>query len=245
MSLHLIESRKVVSRNSRKRDGMLVSVVAHAILIVSSFSLAAASPIADGVRKANKVIYVAPPKSPEAATPRQAARAEPSLAPSPPDVFIPTIVVPVVIPDVIPDINIMHTADLPVKIGTGSRRSISAPGDGSDNEHNIGVRGSSAAFNEAQVDKVVSILSGYRMPRYPEALRAAGVEQTLNTEFVVDTLGRIEPNTLTFGEGAHASFMNAVREALANARFRPAEAGGHRVRQRVTQAFVFSLSKED
>lgn len=244
MSLHLIESRKVVSKSSRKRDGIFVSVTVHALLIVSTFTLATAHPLEPEVRDVDVVIYTAPhkPATPLVPKQQQAASADAGRSVSPVDNFAPIIVPPVDIPVIIPDINVMHTADNPTALRVLGHRS-SPPGSGGEPGADGTGTGGTRILGEAQVDRPVSILSGYRTPRYPDAQRAAGVEQTLNVEFVVDTLGRIEDGSLAFRDTAHHSFMNAVREALANAKYRPAEVTGRRVRQRVTQAFVFSLSR--
>ncbi|MEP6765389.1 MAG: TonB family protein, partial [Gemmatimonadaceae bacterium] len=95
-----------------------------------------------------------------------------------------------------------------------------------------------------QVDKAVVALTGFRLPKYPEAMRMAGVQETVVATFVVDTLGRIEPGSISIPTDAHSAFANAVRDALAGAKFKPAESGGQLVRQRVSQPFVFSLDRE-
>jgi protein TonB len=46
-------------------------------------------------------------------------------------------------------------------------------------------------------------------------------------------------------EAAHDQFAAAVRTALTRARFKPAEAGGQKVRQLVEQTFTFRLSTKD
>lgn len=248
MSLHLIESRKLVTTTVRKRDGVFVSVVVHALLIVSTFTLASAKGIPVPKSDPDDIVYIAPP-------PEKVVSVEQMSAPRAPaprsDLVInllqPELRAPVVIPDVIPDIDLTHDAfnndiQLTRRPGSltsnGSGATSGGVGDGSG-----GI--SSSPYSEAQVDKVVSILSGYRTPRYPESMRAAGVQQTVNVEFVVDSAGFIEKSSLTFADGAHMSFQSAVREALANAKFLPAEVNGRRVRQRVSQAFVFSLGRDD
>jgi len=95
------------------------------------------------------------------------------------------------------------------------------------------------------VEKVVVALPG-TAPRYPDMLRQAGVEGDVRAQFVVDTLGRVEPGSLRLLEATHDQFAAAVRTALsARARFKPAEAGGHKVRQLVEQTFTFRLDGKD
>jgi TonB family protein len=244
MSLHLIESRKVAATSSRRRDGLAISVTVHALLIVSTFTVATASPLHQGPRERD-IIYNPPPPL---RTELKASSEPAGFVVKPPAAFQqvwPSIPIPPVdIPDLITDMDLNHELLLIEAMPRRSSRTTSAS-NGAGTEPGTGGTVGVVVHNESQVEKTVAIRSGYRTPRYPEALRAAGIEQTLNVEFVVDTLGRIESGSLTFRESPHPSFMNAVREALANARFEPAEAAGHRVRQRVMQAFVFSLSKNE
>lgn len=247
MSLHLIESRKLVTTTARKRDGVFVSVVVHVLLIASTFTLASAKGISVPKQDPDDILYVAPPDPKPVDKPQMSVSSDP--APSSDvisDVITPDFRMPVVIPDVIPDIDLMHDAfnnDLQLKRSPGT---LTSNGSGTA-VGGLGGGGTAApaVYAEAQVDKVVSIHSGYRTPRYPESMRAAGVQQTINVEFVVDSAGFIEKNSLTFADGAHMSFQSAVREALANAKFLPAEVNGRRVRQRVSQAFVFSLGRDE
>jgi protein TonB len=58
---------------------------------------------------------------------------------------------------------------------------------------------------------------------------------------VVDTLGRVEAQSIVIREAAHDLFATAVRAVLPALRFRPAEAGGHRVRMLVELPFEFRL----
>lgn len=245
MSLHLIESRKIAPASARNRDGMIVSVTVHALLILSTFALANASPVLNAVRESPDVIYVEPPR-PQVREPQVAhpsAPAAPSTPASPEHAYVPVLVAPIDIPTSIPNINVHVVIDEPTHFIARSTGATSASAGSGNAPNGTGGGGTFGILSDLQVDKPVAVLSGYRTPRYPEAARAAGIEHTVELEFVVDTLGRIESGSLLFRDSAPESFMNAVREALANARYRPAEVGGRRVRQRVAQAFVFSLGK--
>ena len=243
MSLHLIESTKLPPRSSRKRFGATASVVVHATLVAGAFTAASAAPVVKEPRVETEVLYVAP-KPPTPVVTASPSTAQPRNETESPLPLIPTIPVPIDIPTVIPPIN----PDLPMEFT--SARDFSRRPSGTSQGTGIGIEpGNSTVpggnvMSDLQVDRQVTILSGYRTPRYPETLRTAGIEETLNATFVVDTLGRVEAGSLEIPDAQHAPFVAAVREALANARFRPAEVRGRRVRQRVVQAFVFSLQRE-
>jgi protein TonB len=97
-----------------------------------------------------------------------------------------------------------------------------------------------APMDERFVDKVVVALPGTE-PRYPSMLQSAGVEGDVHAQFVVDTLGRVERGSVRILDASHDLFAAAVRDALGRARFKPAEAGGRKVRQLAEQTFTFRL----
>ncbi|MEP6833101.1 MAG: TonB family protein [Gemmatimonas sp.] len=246
MSLHLIESTKLPVRSSRKRFGATASVALHGVLVVGAFTVASAAPVVMKEDPTDKVVYVVPepPKAPPH-TAKHSANPSAHATTSAPQLSVPDmpdpITIPIQIPTILPEPNYM----IEVTSARDFSRRSAGGGNGTDigRESGDGLAPGTGVLSDRQVDRQVTILSGYRTPRYPEMLRAAGIEETLNATFVVDTTGRVEAGSLEIPTAQHAQFISAVREALANARFRPAEAQGRRVRQRVVQAFVFSLQR--
>src|SRR5690606_3836638 len=70
-------------------------------------------------------------------------------------------------------------------------------------------------------------------PVYPNALKEQGVRGSVLAEFVVDTLGRVEMETIGVVVPADQQFIDSVRAALGSARFPPAVREGQLVRQLV------------
>jgi len=91
------------------------------------------------------------------------------------------------------------------------------------------------------VDEQVAPRPGNPKPRYPESLRAAGVEGDVNVQFVVDTTGRVDEPSIKFSSHIHELFMDAIRVSLRKARFFPARLAGTVVPQLVQQEFRFEL----
>ncbi|HEV8448993.1 MAG TPA: energy transducer TonB [Gemmatimonadaceae bacterium] len=91
------------------------------------------------------------------------------------------------------------------------------------------------------VDEQVAPRPGNPKPRYPESLRAAGVEGDVNVQFVVDTTGRVDEPSIKFSSHIHELFMDAIRVSLRRARFFPARLAGTVVPQLVQQEFRFEL----
>ena len=98
-------------------------------------------------------------------------------------------------------------------------------------------------YYEFQVEKAVSPRSANPAPRYPDLLRAANVEGEVLAEFVLDTTGHPNMDTFKVLKSTHDEFTNAVRNALPNMIFDPAEVGGKKVKQLVQMPFQFSLTK--
>ena len=110
------------------------------------------------------------------------------------------------------------------------------PGSGGDGEPAAG-----AIFDSRTVDRDVRI-TRERAPRYPDALRAAGVSGVVTLRFVVDTAGRIEPGSLHVIESPNEQFTAAVFAALRDTRFSPGESHGRPVRVLVQRSFRFELA---
>jgi protein TonB len=97
------------------------------------------------------------------------------------------------------------------------------------------------ALTADEVEHQVSLRQGSPAPRYPAALRAAGIEGEVVAVFVVNERGRAELETLRFTRSDHSLFEAAVKDALSALRFVSAEVGGRKVRQLVQMPFVFRL----
>jgi TonB family protein len=91
------------------------------------------------------------------------------------------------------------------------------------------------------VDQPVTPRPGNPKPRYPESLRAAGVEAEVSVLFVVDTTGRVDEPSIKFATRVHELFMDAIRVSLTRSRFFPARLSGSVVPQLVQQSFRFEL----
>jgi protein TonB len=124
-----------------------------------------------------------------------------------------------------------------VKSSDGEVGSESSGGKGG-----LGSGSSGKAYDENQVDRAVEVTRP-AAPRYPDALKSVGVQGVVSMHFIVDADGRVEPGSIEVISTSHKLFADAVRAALLNTRYRPAEAGGHAVRQMVEQSFSFRLDK--
>lgn len=98
---------------------------------------------------------------------------------------------------------------------------------------------SNQAYTADKVDIVAAFRDGTPPVIYPDSLWGTGVSGRVLAEFVVDTLGGLENETLSIVSSSHPSFSRAVLDALSVASFKPAIRNGRPVRQVVQLPFVF------
>lgn len=77
------------------------------------------------------------------------------------------------------------------------------------------------------------------VPRYPPAMLAIGMPGRVLVEFIVDTIGTVEPRSIVIVESTHAAFEEPARESTSRAVFRPARLGRYPVRQLSRQPISF------
>ena len=113
-------------------------------------------------------------------------------------------------------------------IGRGSGAAVGGAGDGD------------GIASEATVDERVGILAE-RRPRYPDALRLAGVTGVVIVRFVVDTTGRADMRSLRVIDSPNGQLTDAVLAALRGTRFTPGRVRGRAVPTLVERSFRFEL----
>ena len=106
----------------------------------------------------------------------------------------------------------------------------------------IDVHEEERAYFEFQVMKPVRALPDQPSPRYPESMRASGIQGEVLAQFIVDTLGHADMSTFKVLRSTHAEFTNAVRVALPQMSFLPAELENRKVKQVVQMPFHFCFS---
>ena len=101
-------------------------------------------------------------------------------------------------------------------------------------------RSSTGALFDFPVERPAKLAGRRLEPRYPDALKAAGVGGMVMVRFEVDTLGAVDLATFRVLRAPHPELAASVREALASARYVPARNEGRLVRQVVMQRFDFA-----
>lgn len=119
------------------------------------------------------------------------------------------------------------------------RQALGQPTIATGNPHAPG-SGDASIHLAGEVDEPVTVVATGRL-RYPPALEAAGITGRVAIEFVVDTLGAVEPASLRVIEASHSGFVPPATTAVLATRFTPARARGVLVRQLARQSMVFRI----
>lgn len=225
------------SAPDRKRSfgGTALSTLLHALLIggtVVGTGYKAQQALEPEQREIT--VHIAPPKPPETPPPAETQRQKipTNIDPVTP-VIEPTIDlrdVPNVLPPPDKFIGTMRAVDF----GVAKRDTVPV---------GPAIPATNEVLTELMVEQVVRPMTGNPAPRYPSMLASAGVEGVVYAQFVVDTAGRVEAESIRFTKSDHQLFERAVRDVLLRSRFSPALVGDHAVRQLVEQAFSFALKR--
>jgi protein TonB len=232
---NLIESKPAKQRSV---GGSIVSTLFHGLLIVLSVIATANAGAEPEEEVIEKIDFVEVKKDEPPPPEKDAPPPDQVVAPPPPKGFQ-VLTAPVNIPDVIPEIDLSKALTNEDDFsGKGVAGGIAA-----------GVVGGTGPVNpdqtyfDFQVEKPAASMPGSAGPRYPDILRSGGVEGTVLATFEVDTTGRVVIASFRVIKSDHAMFEQAVRSALPNMRYLPAEVGGRKVKQLVQQPFTFTLQR--
>lgn len=82
-----------------------------------------------------------------------------------------------------------------------------------------------------------------RAPSYPALLRASQIEGRVILEFVVDTTGQIERETIRAISSSHSQFEAVAKQALMTCRYRPASFNQQLARVLVRMPYTFTIGR--
>jgi periplasmic protein TonB len=237
MFTRLPETQRV---RTRTPAGTIVSLTFHVLLVGAALHWSQRTVSAFSKPHEEPVVYRATEPKPDPAK-VVAHHATAPTSPNTPNVptTLPPLVPPVDVPTSLPAIDFSTKPIDPTTFASGAPVGAGTALDGP-----AGAQlGGDAPFLDVAVEKVAAALPGSAAPMYPDRLRTAGIEGEAMTQFIVDTLGRVEPGSFRVVRATHDAFGDAVRQALPRMRFAPAEARGGRVRMLVQQTFAFTLDR--
>jgi protein TonB len=230
----LLESR---ARMQRRSGGMALSVVMHVALI----GLATAATVHGAPEKKEKtkvdIVYFTRPPEPKPVPARPQTTSPVVKLSRSPSVPVIDLVAPPIMPPSLPPINAggPPTPDDFIITRGGSG--------GSTGRTSLIDDGPAESTNEWRGTEVLMHVLASGKPRYPESLRQAGIDGSVLVQFTVDTLGRVDMQSVKILKSTHDTFSEAVRQSLGAFRFKPAEVNGKRVPALAQMPFEFHLSR--
>ena len=141
------------------------------------------------------------------------------------------------------DVKVTEAPPANIAGGSGAGSAKGSTTGESNGDVTSGDANSGKAFTDNQVERAVQLTSAPPTPRFPDAMRSAGIQGEVSLRFIVGTNGRVESNSFEVISSPNPAFVDAVKRALLTTRYRPAEVGGKAVRQLVEQSFTFKLNQ--
>lgn len=228
---NLIESQP---KKFRSFGQSAVSAVLHVVLAYGAIK--ATSGAAESLREIlqdTTMIWVKPPEPEEPPPPPPDAVV---TTEAPPQGFQ-TVVAPTEIPKDIPPVNLSERFDARDFTGKGVEGGIATGIVGG-----TGPVSTTETFVEAEVDDPVRPIDIPR-PKYPPVLQQAGIAGSVDVQYVVDTLGKAEPQSWRVLRSTNKAFEEPAREAIMAGSFKPARIRGQAVRQLVQQRISFNIAQ--
>ena len=218
----LIESN---TRGFQFRQGALVSLVAHSVLIAASVAATREGPAAAIEEATEKVIFLVPMNRTTTPPPREeSVRFIREGEKAGTGGFEEKIV------------DKAATREAPV-LGLGDQEG--KPEEASEQEVPNAIYDTVATA--VDVDSMVTRFTDSAAPLYPTKLLELKIEGGAYVQFVVDTTGMVDTTSFRVISSTHPEFAESVREALPDMRFHPAILRSRKVRQLVEQPFMFKI----
>ena len=243
----MLEKLELKPRRFRSYRESAFSLVLHlAIGYAAIQATAGAVEKFETAKQDTTIVYLKAPKPPPP-PPRFASPPPPAAVAlaDPPPLGFQTVIPPTTMPLDIPLVELSERFNAADFSGKGVEGGVAAGARGGTGPVTRAEPfGGAPVFVEAQVDEPVELVT-IPTPRYPPALRLAGIAGRLAVQYVVDTTGHAEPGSWRVLRTTNAAFEDPAREAIMQGRFNPARIKGRPVRQLVQQTVVFTISGGD
>lgn len=223
MELLLFETKK--RTNPKARFGVGVTSVALHVAFISGavYATLAARPADTSVKVDTTVVLLSQ---------EQKAPEQPKVELVEPLKGFQTVVVPTVIPANVPPIDLQEKFDpkdyTGIGVEGGRANGLTPPAD--------------AVYAEAVVEERPALLSA-PPPPYPDILKQAGIQGRVLLSAIVDTTGRVEPNSIQIVKSPNPGFDVPAKSWVLQALFRPARLHGQAVRVHVTLPIDYSIKQ--
>ena len=143
-----------------------------------------------------------------------------------------TVVAPTEIPTNIPPVNLQEHFDPKDYTGTGVEGGV---GNGI-------VPGADQVLSVEVVQDKPEMLS-HPTPVYPPLLQQAGIEGTVMVQAIIDTTGRVEPNSIKIAQSPNPGFDQSAKNVVLKSLYRPARVYGRPVRVLIQIPINFQIQR--
>ena len=143
-----------------------------------------------------------------------------------------TVIAPTEIPTDIPPVNLQEQFDPKDYSGTGVEGGLASGLVPTGNQ----------VYIESLVEERPERLSGPPLV-YPDLLRQAQIQGVVVVEAVIDTTGRVEPNSVKIISSPHSGFDQSAKNVVLKSLYRPARVSGRAVRVLIRQPINFQLTR--
>jgi protein TonB len=234
----------VESNRKGRRDfkgvigGMFSSVIIQGALVTGAVfaTMGVAEVVSDAVDIDTIMLMLDEPEpEPEQEEPEEAPPVITSLAPPPKGFQV--LTAPVDIPTEIPPINLEERFDPRDYTGVGVEGGVFSGVEGGTGP----VQDLTQVFSEAVVDEVPERVSCPPV-EYPRMMQQANITGNVLLQFVVETDGHVETETIEFLNSTHRAFERPARDMISRCLFRPGRVRASPVRVLVQMPIVFNLA---
>jgi TonB family protein len=219
----LIESKKQ-SQKGRLAGTSLASIVFHTLVIGGAvYATLSAGQTEEAVME-TAMVYI-----------NQETQKQPETPPPPQlDVQLKgfqTIVAPTDIPTNIPPVNLQERFDPKDFSGIGVEGGVAS-----------GIVPTGDVFSVDVVQEKPERLAGPPLV-YPPLLQQAGIEGTVMVQAIIDTMGRVEANSIKITQTANPGFNESAKTVVLKSLFRPARVYGKAVRVLIQIPILYSIKR--
>ena len=223
---NLIESKRKADVKKGLGTGTISAILHGAIILAAVYATLSAGQQNDEVVIDTAMVYLSEQEE------EKPEEEQPQVVLDVPLKGFQTVIAPTEIPTDIPPVNLNEQFDPKDYSGTGVEGGVATGITPTGNQ----------VFIESLVEERPERLSGPPLA-YPDLLRQAGIQGLVVVEAIIDTTGRVEPNSVKIVSSPHSGFDQSAKSMVLKSLYRPARVSGRAVRVLIRQPINFQITR--